>query len=123
MDVDDARPIWVQLVVEFRRRISTGQWAPGSRIPSVRELALEMGVNPNTVQRALGELDRESLTLTERTAGRFVTQDRSAIDAAREALAATTTDTYIDSVAGIGLGLEDATRLLALRWAAKEENQ
>ena len=123
MDVDDARPIWVQLVVEFRRRISTGQWAPGSRIPSVRELALEVGVNPNTVQRALGELDRESLTLTERTAGRFVTRDRDAIEAAREALAATTTDTYIDSVAGIGLGLEDATRLLALRWAAKEENQ
>lgn len=123
MDVDDARPIWVQLVVEFRRRISTGQWAPGSRIPSVRELALEVGVNPNTVQRALGELDRESLTLTERTAGRFVTRDRDAIEAAREALAAATTDTYIDSVAGIGLGLEDATRLLALRWAAKEENQ
>lgn len=123
MDVDDARPIWVQLVVEFRRRISAGEWAPGSRIPSVRELALEMGVNPNTVQRALGELDRESLTLTERTAGRFVTQDRDAIDAAREALAAATTDTYIDSVAGIGLGLEDAARLLARRWAAKEENQ
>jgi len=123
VDVDDARPIWVQLVVEFRRRISTGQWAPGSRIPSVRELALEMGVNPNTVQRALGELDRESLTLTERTAGRFVTRDRDAIEAAREALAAATTDTYIDSVAGIGLGLEDAARLLARRWAAKEENQ
>lgn len=123
MDVDDARPIWVQLVVEFRRRISTGQWAPGSRIPSVRELALEVGVNPNTVQRALGELDRESLTLTERTAGRFVTRDRDAIEAAREALAAATTDTYIDSVAGIGLGLEDAARLLARRWAAKEENQ
>lgn len=123
MDVDDTRPIWVQLVGEFHRRICTGDWAPGSRIPSVRELALEMGVNPNTVQRALGELDRESLTLTERTAGRFVTRDRDAIEAAREALAAATTDTYIDSVAGIGLGLEDAARLLARRWAAKEENQ
>lgn len=123
MDVDDARPIWVQLVAEFRRRISTGEWAPGTRIPSVRELALEVGVNPNTVQRALGELDRAGLTLTERTAGRFVTQDRSTIDAAREALAATTTDAYIDSVAGIGLGLEDATGLLARRWAAREENK
>lgn len=123
MDVDDTRPIWVQLAAEFRRRVAAGDWAPGTRIPSVRELALDLGVNPNTVQRALGELDREALTVTERTAGRFVTEDRDAIDAAREELAAATTDSYVDSVAGIGLGLEDATRLLARRWAAREENQ
>ncbi|MDN6438885.1 MAG: GntR family transcriptional regulator [Corynebacterium nuruki] len=121
MDVDDTRPIWVQLVAEFRRRIAQGQWAPGTKIPSVRELALELGVNPNTVQRALGELDRAALTLTERTSGRFVTEDRDTIAAAREELATAATDHYIDSVAGIGLDLTEATQLIARRWAAREE--
>lgn len=117
------RPIWVQLVEEFRHRITAGQWPPGSRIPSVRELALELRVNPNTVQKALAELDRQSLTLTERTSGRFVTEDPKAVALVRETLAATATDTFIESVTGIGLDLTDATRLLARRWAAREETQ
>ena len=62
MQIDDSRPIWVQLVAEFRLRIVSGQWAPGSKIPSVRELASSAGVNPNTVQRALAALDRTGLT-------------------------------------------------------------
>lgn len=123
MDVDDARPIWVQLAAEFRRRIAVGTWVPGARIPSVRELALELGVNPNTVQRALAETDREGLTLTERTAGRFVTDDIDTIAGARRDLAGAATDAYVESVRGLGLDLGQVTELLARRWVGRKEQQ
>ncbi|GMA41019.1 GntR family transcriptional regulator [Mobilicoccus caccae] len=78
MEFDPARPIWHQLIHEFSRRIVTGEWSPGGRIGGVRELAGELGVNPNTVQRALSELERDGLCRSERTAGRFVTDDTPA---------------------------------------------
>lgn len=119
MQLDDSRPIWAQLVDEFRRRIASGEWLSGLRVPSVRELALELGVNPNTVQKALGEVDRLGLTVPERTAGRFVTSDLIAIEAARVALAAATADTLVDTASGLGMSLTETTQLLASRWAAK----
>lgn len=116
MQVDDTRPIWVQLVDTFRHRIVSGHWSPGSRIPSVRELASGAGVNPNTVQRALAELDRTGLTSAERTAGRFVTADAAVLDAARRELATGATDAYVVALTGLGMSLDGATRLLAERW-------
>ena len=120
MQVDDSRPIWAQLVDEFRRRIAAGEWIAGARVPSVRELALELGVNPNTVQKALGEVDRLGLTQTSRTAGRFVTSDEDAVAGGRAALAAATADGFAQVARGIGLSLEEAQRLLAERWTRKE---
>ena len=73
MDFDASRPIWLQLREEFTRRIVIGRWAPGKQIPGVRELAVELGVNPNTVQRTLAELERDGLCRSERAVGRFVT--------------------------------------------------
>ena len=116
MRVDDTRPIWVQLVAAFRHRIVFGDWAPGTRIPSVRELASEAEVNPNTVQRALAELDRSGLTSTERTAGRFVTAEGGVVDAVRRELAIEATDAYVAALTGIGIDLDGAGRLLAQRW-------
>lgn len=116
MQVDDTRPIWVQLVDIFRHRIVSGQWTPGSKIPSVRELASGAGVNPNTVQRALAELDRTGLTSAERTAGRFVTADTAVLDAVRRELATGATDAYVVALTGLGMSLDGATRLLAERW-------
>ena len=72
MRIDDTRPIWIQLADSFRGRITDGTWKPGEKIPSVRDLAIEAGTNPNTVQRALSALDEEGLTVPKRTAGRFV---------------------------------------------------
>ena len=116
MDLDDSRPIWIQLVDAFRHRIVSGQWAPGSKIPSVRELASGAGVNPTTVQRALAELDRTGLTSAERTAGRFVTADAAVLDAVRRELAIGATDAYVVALTGLGMSLDGATRLLAERW-------
>ncbi|GAA1314314.1 GntR family transcriptional regulator [Leucobacter albus] len=118
MQLDDSRPIWAQLVDEFTRRIASGEWPTGLKVPSVRELALELGVNPNTVQKALGEVDRIGLTTAERTAGRFVTRDEQAIEAARQALAATTADALVVTAAGLGMTFADAAQLLERRWAA-----
>ncbi len=118
VDIDDSRPIWLQLTDEVRRRIAAGEWTPGQRIPSVRELALDLGVNPNTIQRSLTETDHLGLTVPERTAGRFVTKDRDLVDVTRAALATDTTDVYIRSLVGIGMDLDEAQRLLASRWCA-----
>ena len=123
MDLDDSRPIWVQLADDFRHRIVSGQWPPGTKVPSVRELAADTGVNPNTVQRALGALDGEGLTATERTAGRFVTTSASAIDAVRRSLASGATDVYIDPLTVIGMDLDQTTALLAERWWAPDRQR
>jgi DNA-binding transcriptional regulator YhcF (GntR family) len=66
-------PIYQQIVLAVKFRIANGTYPPGSKFPAVRELALEAGVNPNTMQRALAELEREGLLMTVRTSGRLVT--------------------------------------------------
>lgn len=123
MQFDDARPIWAQLVDEFRRRIVAGAWPVGAKVPSVRELALELGVNPNTVQKALGDVDRLGLTVTERTAGRFVTDDAAAIAQARSLLAASAADQFAAAAVSVGLALDDAITLLTTRWPQHSEQR
>lgn len=116
MDFDPGQPIWLQLVREFTRRIATGEWRAGQRVPSVRDLAAELGVNPNTVQRALAELERTRLAVAERTAGRFVTTDTTLIAEAQLGLAQTAADAYIAAARGLRLDHEAALELLARRW-------
>lgn len=82
----EGSPIYQQIVQTMKIRIANGTYPPGSKIPAVRDLALEAGVNPNTMQRALAELERESLVKSERTSGRFVTQDEEALKGLRESL-------------------------------------
>lgn len=118
MDFDANSPIWLQLTAEFTRRIVTGTWAAGDKIPAVRELAVDLRVNPNTVQRALSELERVGLTHTERTTGRFVTTDPSAIAVARGELAAGAAATFVARARGLGMDLPAATDLLAHQWSA-----
>lgn len=120
MDFSNSRPLWIQLAEEFRRRIVTGHWGAGTKLPSVRELALELGANPNTIQKALGELDRENLTQTERTAGRFVTSDADLVHHARILLAQEATDTYVSAMRGLGLNAETAADLVTTRWEQEE---
>lgn len=80
-------PIYLQIMDKMKHRIVTGTWAAGERIPSVRDLAIEFGVNPNTMQRALTELEREGMLFSERTAGRFVTNSAEAIASMRKTMA------------------------------------
>ncbi len=77
--LDSGRPIYTQLVEIIRLRIITGEYPTGSYIPSVRELAAEAAVNPNTMQRALADLEREGFLETQRTSGRIVKADEETI--------------------------------------------
>ena len=72
---DASRPIYAQLVERLKARILAGTYPPGGHLDSVRDLAAAAGVNPNTMQRALAQLETEGLVHTERTAGRYVTED------------------------------------------------
>ncbi len=74
-----SEPIYLQIADEVAIRMISGVYAPGSKLPSVRDLALEAGVNPNTMQKALGYLEMKNLVHSERTSGRYVTQDKAQI--------------------------------------------
>lgn len=87
MEFDTNIPIYLQIMGKIKLQIITGHYNVGDRVPAVRELALEFGVNPNTMQRALSELERENLLFSERTSGRFITMDQNLISAVREELA------------------------------------
>ena len=84
-------PIYLQIIDQIKRKIVSGELAPGSRIPAVRDLAKEAGVNPNTMQRALTQLEQEGLLYTQRTSGRFVTQEEEIMKQTRMQLS----DEYI----------------------------
>jgi len=81
------RPIYVQLVEQLELYIIAGQFSPGERLPSVRDLASSVKVNPNTMQRALNELEDKRLIITERTNGKFVTDDRKFLQKKQRAYA------------------------------------
>ena len=108
----DDRPIWLQLTEQMTRRIITGIYPPGSRLPSVRELAAEAGVNPNTMQRALAQLEQDGLAKADRTAGRMVTQDTGVLDAVRHAQARVVMEQYVHAMAELGYGPDEAVALL-----------
>ena len=123
MQFDPSAPIWLQLVDEFVRRIVTGRWPSGEKIPAVRELAALLLVNPNTVQRALAELERRGLASSERTAGRFVTDDVALIDAARNDLAAEAAAASAKRAQRLGMSLTAARDLLGRRWSGAIEGE
>ena len=95
-------PIYSQLVETFKQRIVSGALSPGERLASVRDLAMEAGVNPNTMQRALQELEREGLVFSQRTAGRFVTEDIPVIEAAKKALARSQIESFLSVMKKLG---------------------
>ncbi len=86
MDVEfkASEPIYIQIMEEIKRQIVSGERGPGDKVEPVRDLARTLGVNPNTVQRAFSELEREGLMYTERTSGRYITADRARLLRVRE---------------------------------------
>ncbi len=110
--LDGSGPIWEQIAVELKTRVAAGELRPGERLSGVRELALEAGVNPNTMQRALSELERQGLLYSQRTAGRFVTEDREIIGEARRELAEERVQRFLGSMDGLGYTLEEIIGLL-----------
>ena len=93
-ELKNDRPIYAQLIEQIKLRIISGFYRPGERLPSVRDMAAEAAVNPNTMQRALSELERDGLLYTQRTSGRFITEDTGLIEAAKKALAQEQIDAF-----------------------------
>ncbi len=78
-DLDSERPVYIQLIEQIQAGIVSGYFKPGDKLPSVRDMAAEASVNPNTMQKALSELERTGLVYTNRTSGRFITSDEAMI--------------------------------------------
>lgn len=106
------QPIYAQLVEQLRLAIVSGEFVPGARLSSVRDMAAEAGVNPNTLQRALQELERLGLVFSQRTAGRFVTEDTALIARERKALAAARAEAFLRAMEQLGYGREEIISLL-----------
>ena len=109
---DNDRPIYIQLVEMIRISIVSGKFKKGERLPSVRELALMMKVNPNTMQKALVEVEEEKLIYTERTNGKYVTEDEKLIEKVKKQLAQEKVNNYLNSMESIGISYELAVEYL-----------
>ena len=117
---DNNMPIYTQLVDQIKLAIVSGEYTRGQRLAAVRELAAEAGVNPNTMQRAFQELERLGLVYTQRSNGRFVTEDEKVIEATKKALAVASIRSFMDSMQRIGYTREDIIKLLES--GEKEDN-
>ena len=111
-EFDNNIPIYIQLVEQFKIYIISGKINSGERLPSVRELALQTKVNPNTMQKALVELEELKLVFTERTNGKFVTNDRKIIEKYREEYAYELSKKYFASMEGIGFNISEIIEYL-----------
>ena len=112
------QPIYSQLTQRLTEAIVSGIYAPGEKLPSVRELAVEAGVNPNTVQRALSELERDGLVFSQRTAGRFVTENENMIVNAKLRIADERVSEFLRSMKTLGCGRQE---IISLIEGAKED--
>lgn len=111
-NIDGERPIWIQLKEQLAKQIVSGRYQCGDKMPSVRELAKEAGVNPNTMQRALAALDQEGLTTTSRTAGRKVTDNAEKLDQCRNKFAQKIMAAYLQDMAELGYTRSQAAKML-----------
>ena len=113
--LDDNAPLYLQIADRIKLGIVSGQYAPGGRIDSVRDLAQLSGVNPNTMQRALGKLEDEGLLLTNRTTGKFVTEDTEMIDKIKRELARRHIEEFLENMKQAGFLPEEILALLKAR--------
>lgn len=120
MEFDNKRPIYLQILEDFKLKISSGKWKSGEKIDTVRNLAKIYEVNPNTVQRALQELEREGLAESRRTSGRFVTDDKKNINKLSDAAFKKACDNFIERSKALKMKKKDAMDKLDNYW--EEEN-
>ena len=118
--LDDTRPIYLQIEDLIKTNIIAGVYQPGQKLPSVRDLAAEAAVNPNTMQKALTELERSGLVYTQRTSGRFITEDISKMTELKEQLAREQIQLFLKNMEQLGLSRDDIRRLLEKEWREEE---
>ena len=111
-NLDSSRPIYAQIIEKVSLDIVSGKYQPGDKLPSVRDLAAQAGVNPNTMQKSLSELERENLFHSAITSGRFITEDKAMIEKMREELASTQIKEFLNKMSQMGFDYEKTITLL-----------
>lgn len=106
------RPIYIQIVEHIKLGICSGEYKAGDKLPSVREMATEAAVNPNTMQKAMMELERNGMVRAERTAGRFITDNTELLDEIKNNLAKEYITEFVAKMKKIGLDERDIVRMM-----------
>lgn len=106
------KPIYLQLMEAIKNAIISGELKKGAKLDSVRDLALAAKVNPNTMQKALAELERIGLVRTERTSGRFITDDEELLIQMKKEIAAKEINVFFDKMKSMGLSKSDVIKLI-----------
>ena len=104
---DNKKPIYLQIMEKIKLQIVSHTLEPNQQLPTVRELASEAGVNPNTIQRALSDLEREGFVYSKRTTGRFVTEDKELIAQSRKQLSEEELEHFVSSIIHFGYEKEE----------------
>lgn len=111
-NLDTDRPIYSQLIEQITLAIFSGEYAPGDKLPAVREMAMEAAVNPNTMQKALSELERDGLVYTKRTSGRFITDDKEMLFKVKTELAKSKIESFFAQMQSMGFTSEEILALM-----------
>lgn len=111
-DLSSDKPVYLQLVDQIQAGIISGKYRPGDKLPSVREMAAQAMVNPNTMQRAMSELERDGLVYTNRTAGRFITSDEELIRQLRKGYISQIISEFLEKMGQLGINPEEITSLI-----------
>lgn len=111
-NLDSERPVYLQLIEQIQAGIVSGQYQPGDKLPSVRDLAAQAMVNPNTMQKALAELERTGLVFSQRTSGRYITTDTAMIQQLRQRQAMEHVAAFGERMRLLGYETEEAISLI-----------
>lgn len=120
MDYDKSRAIYKQIIENFQKQLVRKELGPGDKIPSQREYAQQVRVNPNTVQRAYQELERSGLVATIRGQGTFIQADEAMIDEIRQQMADNLLDHFLEEMSSLGYSEDEIQAMLTRRWTINE---
>lgn len=111
-DLESDRPIYAQLIEHMEIKICSGVYPPGSKLPSVRDLAQEASVNPNTMQRALAKLEEDGILYTNRTSGKFITEDANMVNQVKNRLAQEQIQEFLEKMKRLGFEQNDILSII-----------
>jgi DNA-binding transcriptional regulator YhcF (GntR family) len=111
-DINSERPVYLQLIEQIQASIISGYFKPSDKLPSVRDLAAEASVNPNTMQKALSELERSGLIYSNRTSGRYITSDLTLIKKLKEQSAKALIVDFLDKMKQLGYEKEEVLSII-----------
>lgn len=112
-EFNNEKPVYVQIMDEIKARIISGAYQAGQRIPSVRELAEEAKVNPNTMQKALYETERQGLIFSMRTSGKYITNDKNIISELKSDTARTESEIFINKMIKLGFTKDEILTIIS----------